>query len=469
MPRADSSCLIREACVVNAGGRQRCDVLVRGGKIAALGEKLAVVDANTQVIEAEGRPLLPGGVDPHVHLAPFVDDFESGSKAALAGGITTIGVMSFAEPGESLAAMLDRQARVAAAHSQVDVVLHAVCNFEGPPRAEFLDDVIAAGQTTCKLFTIAGDFNGQFAQYIQWLHRARAANVLPMFHCEDQVVLREALLQLIAQRRGTLAHYEQSRPVLSEELAVHKVLALCELTDCPVYIVHVSSARALHACEVAQRRGLPVYVETRPIYMHFDRERYRGQDGALYTSFPPIRSAADGEALLQGMARGSVHTVGSDHAPRLRKDKLESASDLANPAPGMSNLQEMLPMLYSEGVVRGRLTLEQFVQVTSTHAARLLSLYPRKGCIAVGSDADMVLWDPERSLTITLANRYSRADFSIFDGITVTGVPRWTMRAGEMVFRDDEIMATASRGSVLRRPARPAALAAQVTHARANS
>jgi dihydropyrimidinase len=436
--------LIRNSVIVHEEGSELADVLVHEGKIAAIGPGLSP-EQGTQIIDARGWQLLPGGIDPHVHLAPFADDFKSGSEAALAGGVTTIGVMCFPEKDESIGAMLARHVREASSASCVDVVLHSVLNVHEPPTPDMLQDVVDAGQTTCKFFTMLGNFDQHFQAYIEVLRRARELKVLPMFHCEDETVMQEAQRQLKERGHNALAHYEASRPVLSEELAVHKVLALCELTLCPVYIVHVSSARALSACEAAQRRGLPVHVETRPIYLHFDAQRYQAQEAPLYVSFPPIRSAEDSEALWRGLAQGSVHTVGSDHAPLMREQKLDERHCCIDaPRPGMANVQEMLPTLYSEGVGRRRLSLQRFVEVTATNPARLLGLYPKKGVVAVGADADLNLWDPAHTMTIRACKGYSRSDFSLYEGWSVTGVPRMTFRAGEMVCQDGELNARLS-------------------------
>jgi dihydropyrimidinase len=443
--------LIRNGLIVNATESVVSDVLVREGKVAAVGPNVASSD-ETQVIDAAGAQVLPGGIDPHVHLAPFVDDFETGSKAALAGGITTIGVMIFPEKDETIGSMLARHAQAASAHSSADVVLHSVLNVDATPRPATLSRVVEAGQTTCKIFTMLGNFDRDYASYIDLLHRARALRLLPMFHCEDQAVMQESVRALKERNQSDLGHYEPSRPVLSEELAVHKVLALCELTGCPVYIVHVSSARALEACESAQRRGLPVHVETRPIYLHFDAEKYRAPEAPLYVSFPPIRSHVDSEALWRGLAQRSVHTVGSDHAALLREQKCDPRHCcIDNPRPGMANLQEMLPMLYSEGVLKGRLTLERFVQVTSTNAANLLGLYPQKGVVAVGSDADLNIWDPKQTVTFRAEDGFSRADFSLYEGWAVTGVPRMTIRHGEIVYGGGKLTVSPGSGRLLRR------------------
>lgn len=442
--------------MVNAHGSIDADVLIEGDRIAGVGAGLSVPDRRTRIIDARGLHVLPGGIDPHVHLSPpFADDFTSGSRTALAGGVTTVGAMAFPDEGESVGAMLARYAREIAAKSSVDVVLHPFLG--APPDVESLAAIALAGRSTFKIFTIEGDFDRNFPQYIPVLQRARELALLPMIHCEDPVILREAQRRLIAQGRKSIAHYEESRPVLAEVLAVEKAIALCELTASPVYIVHLSSKRALALCEDARRRGMPVHVETRPVYLHLTAERYQGPDGPLFVSMPPIRTAEDSEALWAGLARGSIETIGSDHAPWSRREKLDPAHDITDPLAGMSNLQVMLPMLYSEGVLRGRLTLERFVQVTATNAAKLFGVYPQKGALQPGSDADVTLWDPVGSSVVSAKDAYSREDYSIYEGWKLKGSLRLTMLRGEVVCERGRVHAVPGTGRLLRRERAPAA------------
>lgn len=446
------STLIRGGLIVNATGQRTADILIQGEKIAAIDAKLSRFDSRTTVIDAAGLQIMPGGIDPHVHLSPpFADDFASGSRAAFAGGITTVGAMAFVDEGEPVDKMLARYARNVALSSGVDVVLHGGMN--APPDLAALDCVAAAGQTTFKIFTMDGDFDRDYLCYAGLLRQARKLGLLPMFHCEDRQVLDAMLHELQAAGQTSIEHYEASRPVLAEVLAVQKVIALCELTQCPVYIVHLSSARGLQICVDAQRRGVPVYVETRPIYLHLTADKYRGADGPLYVGMPPLRSSADGKALWRGLADGSIHTIGSDHAPWSRREKLDPRHDIADPLAGMSNLQTMLPMLYSEGVLQGRLSPERFVQVTSTNAAKLFGLYPRKGVIEAGADADLNLWDSNATFTLSAAQAYSREDFSIYEGWEVKGGITKTFHRGELVCEAGKVHERASRGRLLERSA----------------
>lgn len=445
----ERSLLLRGGLIVNADGRQRADVLVEGEKISAVGN-LAGKVRGAAVIDADGLELLPGGIDPHVHLMdPFVDDFASGSRAAIAGGITTLGVMGFENEGEAPSEMIERLERLIRRQSDADVLLHPFLG--SPPDAAEVALIAGKGQSSFKLVTAGSDFDCEFSRYVETLERARNIGSLALVHCEDYGVMEEARRRLVAAAQTGLEHYAQSRPVLSEVLAVQKVVALCELTGCAVYVVHLSSERALRVCEDARARNLPVYVETRPIYLYLTAERYRTPDAPLYVGFPPLRDAGDCVALWRGLATGSIHTIGSDHAPRLKSQKLDPHHDIRDPLPGMSDIQAMLPMLYSEGVLKGRLSLERFVAVTSANAAKLFGIYPRKGVIQEGSDADIVAWDPTGHMTIRTADDQSNADFSVFEGWPVTGVPRMALRRGEIVYRDGKFVPHHSGGQLLRR------------------
>jgi dihydropyrimidinase len=217
--------------------------------------------------------------------------------------------------------------------------------------------------------------------------------------------------------------------------------------------VHVSSARALEACAEARARGVPVYVETRPLYLHLTRERFEEEEGQRYVGQPPLRDAADADALWAGLRSGTVHTVCSDHAPYSLAAKLDPEHTIDRLRAGVENLQTLRPMLYSEGVRTGRISLQRFVELTATNAARLFGLYPRKGTIAPGSDADLVVFDPNRTRTIEPSMLKSNADYSVFEGWEVTGWPVITLSRGEIVYEHGEVTGAPGRGQLLPRSA----------------
>ena len=226
---------------------------------------------------------------------------------------------------------------------------------------------------------------------------------------------------------------------------------MCRATRAPTYIVHLSSARALAACSDARAEGLPLYVETRPLYLHLAADRYHGPDGGLYVAMPPLRTGADRDVLWQALVTGDVDTIASDHAPWTRELKLDPKHDINHPRPGVAELDTMLPLLYTEGVATGRLSLERFVALTSTNAARLFGCYPRKGTIAVGSDADLVIWETAERRTVRDSDLLSRAGHTVYAGFELRAWPRTTIRRGEIVFDRGKILGRPGSGRVVNR------------------
>ncbi len=450
--RQEPELLIRGGEVVTAGGRRTADIRVIGATIAEVGTGLTARDANTREIDARGRLVLPGGIDPHVHLGGNrADDYTSASAAALAGGITTISNFGGVRAGETPAAALERAAPLVRAQSIADVMFHPIVSDPATATAETLAALVAAGQTTIKVFMVRPSFDQNAAGFMATMDAARETGVLMMMHCEDAAIVAATAARMMAEGRGSLEHFADARPVAAEVAATQRAVAMAEATGAPIYIVHLSSERALAVAEDAQARGLPVYVETRPIYLHLTRERFEGPTPGLYIGQPPLREQSDQDALWDGIARGTIHVVGTDHVAYTREEKLDPSQTVAQHRAGMSNLQVMLPMIYSEGVRPGRITLERFVEVTSTNPAKLFGLYPRKGTIAVGSDADLVVWDPEETRTIRDEDMFSGSGYSVHAGTVVTGWPTMTLRRGEIVYRDGEVLGAAASGELLRR------------------
>ena len=446
----EAEILIRGGEIVTADGRHLADVRVVGGTIAEVGTGLTARDANTLEVNARGLLVLPGGIDPHVHPGPR-DDYTTASAAALAGGITTISNFVGVRAGETPAASVERAVARVRGETIADVMFHPIVSDPAVATADTLSALTRAGQTTIKVFMVQPSFDQNVPGFIATMHAARAAGVLMMMHCEDAAIIQTTAARMMAEGRGSLEYFADARPVAAEVAATQRAVAMVEATGTPIYIVHLSSERALRVAEDAQKRGLPVYVETRPIYLHLTRERFEGPTPGLYIGQPPLREQSDLDALWGGIASGSIHVVGTDHVAYTREEKLDPSQTVAQHRAGMSNLQVMLPMIYSEGVRRGRMTLERFVEVTSTNAAKLFGLYPRKGTIAVGSDADVVVWDPEETRTIRDEDMLSGSGYSIHAGTVVTGWPTMTIRRGEVVYRDGEVLGASGTGEVLRR------------------
>jgi dihydropyrimidinase len=454
--------VVRGGTIVSPGRREIADVGVQDGRIAQLGGAMTGLSE----LDAHGLLVIPGGIDAHVHLVCaamaaelaalgehqiWVDDFWSGSLAAIAGGITTVGNMTFALPGESMTAAIARDMAGAAAEAAVDWFLHPVLTPLGEHTAGEIAELAADGHTSIKVFLSDPEFAAGTPGLADAVAAAGRAGSLTLVHCEDAGMLHRAGQDLIDSGHGAVRHFPEARPVSAEVEAVDDAIDITRETGAPVYVVHLSSAAALERCRQARAAGLPVYVETRPLYLHLTRERFDEPDAAKYVGAPPLREPADREALWRGLAAGEVDTVCSDHAPWTLAAKLDPALDVVTARQGVADLETLMPMLFSEGVAAGRISLDRFVELTSANAARLFGLYPGKGAIAVGSDADLALWDPRQRKVIDGAQMQSRAGYSVYDGWTVQGWPRFVIRRGQLVLADGTSMAEPGQGRWARR------------------
>ena len=450
--------VIRGGTVASSDGGVVMDVGISEGRIVQLGGAMSA----SEEIDASGRFVLPGGIDPHVHLSPphtgpgehsWTDDFEIGTRAALAGGVTTIGNMSFPRKGEQMIEGLERDNADAAAHSLADYFQHPVLLDPDETGIAQLAELAASDHPSVKIFLSFKRFDRNVDGFLRAMRAAAAVGSVVLLHCEDAAImgccgdmLREAG---VTEHR----HYPQTRPVEAERIATERAVGYCETSGAATYIVHLSSQAALQACRTARARNLPLYVETRPIYLHLERSRFDEPDGAKYAGAPPLREDADRDALWAGIADGTVSTVATDHAPWTLEQKVDPTLGPADLRQGMAELETIMPMLWSLGVAAGRMSLGRFVEVTSTNPAKLFGMYPQKGCIAPGSDADLVVWDPTESRVIDGSTMHSAAGYSPYDGWEVTGWPVLTLSRGEIVAEGSNVIAQPGRGrQVPRRP-----------------
>jgi dihydropyrimidinase len=453
----DCDLVVRDGTVVTAAAHSVTDVGIRNGKIVQLGGAMT----GRREISATRRYVFPGGVDIHVHLSPsvrpapgveqWVDDFFTGSQAAIAGGITTVGNMTFQWTGESLRQALDRDLDAARRDAAIDYVLHPVLTEPTETAVSDVAGLAVSGHTSVKLFMSRDNFDAEIDGYLRAMRAAGDTGLIVLVHCEDGALQRFLKARLAEEGRDGLAYYPDSRPIYTESVATERAIGLARAAGCALYVVHLSSAAALERCRAARAEGLRVFVETRPLYLYLTRERLAEPDGAKFTGAPPLREPADVDAIWAALQSGDVQSVCTDHAPWTLRQKLDPALTVATVRNGVADLETLLPMLFSEGVRSGRLSLSRFVELSSTNVAKLFGMYPQKGTIAVGSDADLVIWDPSLVRTVDGATMYSRAGYSVYDGREVRGWPAYTISRGDILLADGQVNAERGRGLWVRR------------------
>jgi dihydropyrimidinase len=446
--------VIKTGTVVTSGALFEGDVGIQGEKVVALGQGLD----GTREIDAGGMLVVPGAIDVHTHFETRIgegataDDYESGSRAAAAGGITTFVNFVFSEPGQGLVEAVRRERVRAAAGSHLDYSFHVVVTDAG--RLGELPELAAQGLTSLKLFTALGDMELSRRDILRVLSAARSSGMVVAVHAEDGPLIDHLTEGLLSGGRTGVEWLPAARPAEAEALAVTYVCAYAAATGCPVYIVHLSSGLALEAVRRARASGARVYVETRPAYLYLEEGRYQlgSGEGNKFVCWPPLRSAADQAALWEGLASGEIQTYATDHTTWTKAEKMAPGLTFDQIPGGISNVQTSLGMLYSEGFGRGRISLQRLVEVSSTNPARLFGLWPRKGTIAVGSDADLVLIDPTRRYRIVEEEMESRSDFDPYSGLECLGWPVVTMSRGQVIMEHGHVTSSPGRGHFLPRP-----------------
>lgn len=399
--------------------------------------------------------MLPGCVDLHTHLASTptfkpLDGFEHGTRAAIAGGVTTIVSMVYQEDG-SLRRGLERGMRDAE-RSLADFAFHVVVTDPSDAALAEVPGLVRHGHAGLKVFMVTPRFVERRDDYRRMLRAAADAGAVVAIHAEDHAIVAARTAELHAHGRTGVAHFPESRPVEAEVKAVREAVDLAASTGAAIYLVHLSSRLALDALREGKSRAR-VFGETRPLYLYLTRAQFDRPDAALWVGQPPLREADDVSAVWAALANETLDTVGTDHIPHMRAAKLAPGLAFDRIPPGVSNLETLLPMLYSEGVRKDRLTIARLVEVLAAAPARIAGLYPRKGVIAVGSDADLVVFDPDAPRTIHAVDLHSACDYDPYEGWDVTGWPEVVVARGEVVLEDGDLRAKAGRGRFVPRSA----------------
>ena len=455
------SLLIKGGDIVASDRTFKSDILIEGESIKAIGAGLSATD----VIDASGCFVMPGGIDPHTHLEmPFMgttsaDHYESGTKAALSGGTTMVVDFCIPTNGQPLLeawAEWDKKSKTAC----TDYAYHMCITYWTEKVRDEMAAVVKRGVTTFKHFmaykgALMVNDDEMFASF----RRCAELGAMPLVHAENGDVVAALQAKLLAEGITGPEGHAWSRPPEVEGEAANRAIMLADMAGVPLYIVHVSCREAHHAIARARAEGRRVYGEPLIQHLVLDESEYYNQDwkhAARRVMSPPFRDKKHQDDLWNGLRAGSLQVVATDHCAFTTKQKELGLTDFTKIPNGTGGLEDRMPVLWTYGVETGRLTPNEFVAATSTNIARILNVYPRKGAILPGSDADVTVWDPKANKTISARSQVSVIDYNVFEGTKVTGLPRYTLSRGEVVFRDGVVQAELGRGRFIKRDPFPA-------------
>jgi dihydropyrimidinase len=438
-------------------------VLIEGARIKEVRGGIPT-EAAEKIIDAAGMYVIPGGIDAHTHLdMPFggttsSDDFETGTRAAAFGGTTSLVDFAIQARGTRMRDALDTWRKKAEGRASIDYGLHMIVTDLGTSGLEDMDEMVNEGVASFKLFMAYPNvLMVDDATIFKALARTARNGALVCMHAENGSVIDVIVAKALAEGKTAPVYHALTRPTLAEAEAVHRAIAMAEIAGAPVYIVHLSSEDALNQVREARDRGVPAFAETCPQYLLLSIEELERPnfEGAKYVFTPPLRTKENLPRLWDGLKDDHLQVVSTDHCPFCFKDQKTLGKDdftkIPNGGPGIEN---RLQLIYHHGVNAGKLSLNRFVEITSTAPARIFGMYPQKGEIAPGSDADIVIWDPQAPYTISSKTHHMRVDYSMFEGYQVQGNARTVISRGEAIVEGGVFLGKAGRGNYLRRQAR---------------
>src|SRR5882757_8551859 len=457
--------LIKNGTIVTAVDQYTGDVLVEGQKIAVIGMALDIPAANVDtVIDAAGKYVLPGGIDVHTHMdMPFggatsADDFETGTRAAAFGGTTTIVDFAIQYRGQTLHTAWETWAKKAEGKAVVDYGFHMIITELNDQVEGEMDALVGQGITSFKLFmAYPGVFMLDDASIFKALLRTGNNGGTICMHAENGGVIDVLVQRALAQGKTAPKYHALTRPARAEAEATHRAIALAEIAGVPIYIVHLSAAEALEMVTEARDRGLPAYAETCPQYLFLSYDNYEepGFEGAKYVMSPPLRPKDTQDRLWRGLAFNDLQAISTDHCPFCMKEqKTLGQNDFSKIPNGAPGIETRMSLVYDGGVIPGRISLNRFVELTSTSPAKIFGLFPRKGTIAPGSDADIVVFDPNRTITLAAKTLHMNCDYNPYEGRQVTGATDTVMSRGRLVIENGTFVGRKGAGSFLKRATR---------------
>ncbi len=438
--------MIKGGTIITPTDSYKADVGVDDGKIIAIGSQLS--HEADDVIDAKGKLILPGGIDSHTHMEmPFMgttttDDFEYGTHAAAFGGVTTLIDFAMQPKDKTFLDTIALWRAKADPKVVTDYSLHVAVTNLNDSLIKEIPEVQKAGVQSFKLFMTyrKGGLMSEDGRIYQMLEESRKLGFLVQLHAENNSLLEMLIDRYVAAGNLSAEFHAKSRPNLVEGEAIHRGLALAKASGGNLYIVHTSTKEGLNEIYRAKASGANVFGETCPHYLTLTDEKYLSPKGRRYIMSPPLRGKADNEALWQGLADGGFDTVATDHCTFAEAQKDAGKDDFTKVPNGVPGIETMIPLLYSEGVRKRKITVNKLVELTSLNPAKLFGLYPRKGTLNVGSDADIVIFDPDFELPLTRENLHSRLDYSIYEEFTAKGVPTYTFVRGKPVVYNREFV-----------------------------
>ncbi|HEX9004070.1 MAG TPA: dihydropyrimidinase [Blastocatellia bacterium] len=454
--------LIKNGHIVTAVDSYIADLLIDGETVAMIGKDLsAVIGAVDKTIDATAKLVIPGGIDPHTHMdLPFggtssSDDFETGTRAAAFGGTTTIIDFAVQYKGQALNEALDVWFQKAEGKAATDYGFHLICTDLPDERLPELKGMMDQGVSSFKLFmAYPGVFLVDDGTIFKAMTAAGEHGGLICMHAENGVIIDVLVKRALAAGHTAPKYHALTRPTKAEAEGVHRAIAIAEMANSPVYIVHLSCHDALKEVQNARDLGLPAYAETCPQYLLLDYSLYEKPEfeGAKYVMTPPLRDIENQEKLWKGLRTDDLQVISTDHCPFCMKEQKELGRDDFSKIPnGGPGVEHRMSLIYHHGVTKGRIDLNRFVELTSTAAAKIFGLFPKKGTIAVGSDADIVIFDPNREQTISAATHHMRVDYSAYEGWTVKGVTEVVLSRGSVIVENGEWKGKAGGGQFLKR------------------
>jgi len=455
------STVIKNGTIVTADRTWQADVLVEGGTITRIG---ANIQANVQ-LDATGCFVMPGGIDPHTHLEmPFMgtyssDDFESGTRAALSGGTTMVVDFALPSPGQSLIEALQMWDNKST-RACCDYGFHMAITWWSEQVFNEMEAIVAKGINSFKHFmAYKGALMVNDDEMYASFKRCAELGALPLVHAENGDIVAELQARLLAEGNNGPEAHAYSRPPEVEGEATNRAIMIADMARVPVYIVHTSCEQAHEAIRRARQKGMRVYGEPLIQHLTLDESEYQNADwdhAAQRVMSPPFRDKSHQHSLWAGLQAGSLQVVATDHCAFTTKQKRFGVGDFTKIPNGTGGLEDRLSMLWTHGVATGRLTMNEFVAVTSTNIAKILNIYPRKGAIAEGADADIVVLDPAKGKTISAANQQSAIDYNVFEGRQVIGLPRYVLTRGKLAVDDGALKTEEGHGKYVAREPFPA-------------